>query len=326
MFGFQCERLRHAHRRLHLASHTPSSTRTSEMSFTLPPDGPTYTDHIIARSKDLIAHNIWQGIDDLQLSRWLNNFPGAEQRYFAARILDILMYRSDPQTKSMLTHLFQRTIPDIARQHGFGPHLQSVCDRLQSKQEPDLRLVPVTPSPQATMASGPLVTRLAQKHLNLRKQWIIPHRKISPQTPFIVFLDDFIGTGMQFSRFIKQANLTHLITERRCCYVAVAAHATGIKNLRDEFPNFAVSAVDLLSKRNSLFHRHSLAFPDGTNSIGDARAFYRQMLITFKIPHRYQGGYGRLDLAYAFAHAVPNNSTPLLWWPQNARWTPLFKR
>ena len=296
------------------------------MSFILPPDGPTYTDHIIARCKDLIAHNIWQGIDDLQLSRWLNNFSSVEQRYFAARVLDILIYRSEPQTKSMLTHLFHRTIPDVARHHGFGSQLHSVCDRLQTGQEPDLRLVPVSPATQATMASGPLITRLARKHLNFRKTWIIPHRKIRSTTPFVVFLDDFIGTGNQFSGFIRQANLTYLITERRCCYVAVAAHATGIKNLRDAFPDLAVAAVDLLSERNSLFHRRGLAFPDGTNRIADARAFYRQMLNRFGIRHRYQQGYGGLDLAYAFSHAVPNNSTPLLWWPQNTQWTPLFAR
>ena len=296
------------------------------MPFTLPPDGPIYTDHIISRCRDLIAHNIWQGIDDIQLGQWLNNFPLAEQRYFAARVLDVLMYRSDPQTKSMLTHLFHRTIPDVARHYSFSSHLHSVCDRLQRNHEPELRLVPVSPARQAAMASGPLITRLAQKHLNFRKKWIIPHRKIRSTTPFVVFLDDFIGTGTQFSRFIRQANLTHLIAERRCCYVAVAAHATGMKNLRNEFPGLAVSAVDLLSARNSLFHRHSLAFPDGTNPIADARAFYRQMLHRFKIRHRYHGGYGGLDLVYAFAHAVPNNSTPLLWWPQNTHWTPLFRR
>ena len=295
------------------------------MSFTLPPDGPTYSDHIIARCKDLIAHNIWQGIDDLQLGRWLNNFPAAEHRYFAARVLDILVYRSDAQTKSMLTHLFHRTIPDVARRYSLGSHLHSVCDRLQDDHEPELRLVPVSPAPQATMASGPLITRLARKHLRFRKKWIIPHRNIRPTTPFVVFIDDFIGTGTQFSRFIRQAKLTHLITERRCCYVAVAAHATGIKNLRRDFPRVAVSAVDLLSARNSLFHQHSLAFPDGTNSIADAKAFYQQMLKRFRIPRRSQGEYG-LELAYAFAHAVPNNSTPLLWWPQNTRWTPLFAR
>ena len=306
-----------------------NNTRTkldSEMPFVLPPHGAAYTDHIIARCRDLITHNIWQGIDDLQLNLWLNNFPNAEQRYFAARVLDILMYRSDPQTKSMLTHLFHRTIPDLARSHNFATDLHSICDRLQSNYDPEVRLVPVMPARQATMASGPLITRLAQKHLNFRKKWIIPHRKIRSTTPFVVFLDDFIGTGNQFSRFLKQERLTHLVTERRCCYVAVAAHSTGIDSLRDEFPDLAVSAVDSLSPQNSLFHHQSLAFPDGTNTIADARAFYRQMLNTFRIRLHYQGGYGGLDLAYAFAHAVPNNCTPLLWWPQNRHWIPLFRR
>ena len=297
------------------------------MSFELPEDGRTYTEHIIARSKDLIAYNIWEGIEEIRLSKWLNNFRTDEHRYFAARVLDTLIYRSDAQTKSMLTHLVQRTIPDIARHYDLRSELYSAADRLQAKSEPNIRLVPVVPATQPPNPSGPLVTRRISQHLHFQKKWTIKVNQIRSTTPFVVFIDDFIGTGKQFPKFFVQHSLYHLAEQRRCCYVAIAGHSTGIDHLRDKFPKLPVSAVDLLEPRNSLFHEQSLAFPDGTNSIDDAKAFYYEMLSEFHIGHsRFRGGYGDLALAYAFSHAVPNNCTPLLWWPQTANWTPLFDR
>ena len=298
-----------------------------KMPFKLPEGGPIYTEHIVARTKDLIAHNIWQGLEEIQLSTWLKNFPTDEHRYFAARILDTLMFRSAPQTKSMVTHLFQRTIPDLARLHGLPSDLYSAYDRLRDRAEPNMRLVPVVPSEDPIMSSGPLIARLTRNHLNFRKKWMIRHQEIKPTTPFVVFIDDFIGTGGQFSKFLQRANLEHLVVERRCCFVTLAAHRDGIEQLKSKFPNLAVSGVDLLEPRNGLFHEQSLAFPDGTNSIDDAKAFYNEMLDEIHVTSpRFRGGYGQLHLAYAFEHAVPNNSTPLLWWSSCANWTPLFKR
>lgn len=297
------------------------------MPFKLPEDGPTYTDHIITRSKDLIAHNIWQGLEEIRLSNWLNNFATAEHRYFAARVLDTLMYRSESQIQSMATHLFQRTIPDLARHYNLPSELYSAWDRLRAKTEPNIRLVPALPSHHATMASGPLLARLIRKHLNIRREWIIGHDQVRPTTPFVIFIDDFIGTGDQSSEFLQQPGLIRLVHSRRCCFVSLAAHRAGIDHLTSIFPDLPVSAVDLLEPRNGLFHDQSLAFPDGTNTIADARAFYYEMLDSFHINStKFRDGYGGLDLAYAFSHAVPNNSTPLLWWPQQAGWTPLFNR
>ena len=297
------------------------------MQFKLPEDGPIYTEHIISRSRDLITHNIWQGIDEIRLSRWLKNFRTEKQRYFAARVLDSLIYRSDAQTKSMLTHLFQRTIPDIARQHGLPPELYTALDRLQSKTEPNFSLVPVVPSTGSTMASGSLIARIISRHLRIQRKRILGAHEIRRTTPFVVFIDDFVGTGNQFTRFIHQQNLDRLVRNKLCCYVAIAGHSVGIGNLKKKFPKLPISAVDLLGPRNSLFDRHSLAFPDGTNSIADAKSFCHDMLDEFGIGSRkYRDGYGGLALAYAFDHAIPNNCTPLLWWPPRGNWTPLFDR
>ena len=206
------------------------------MQFSLPPDGLIYTEFVLSRSKDLIAQNIWHGIEENRLTRWLNNFQGDLQRYFAARILDALMYRSDDQTKSMVTHLFQRTLPDLARSRSLPLDLACAFESLQSDVDPLIRIVPVTPTNQAEMASGPLVTRLVRRHLELNKNWILQPAAAARTSKFVVFIDDFIGTGCQFRKFIKHRSLAHLLHNRQCCYVALAAHSEGVRNLKHGIP------------------------------------------------------------------------------------------
>ena len=226
----------------------------------------------------------------------------------------------------MLTQMFHRTIPDLAKDHNLFAVPSNVYERLKANREPDVRIVPVLQGNQAQMASGPFIGRLVRRRLGIHRNWIIPHHDIRPSTPFVIFIDDFIGTGNQFSSFIREENLLNLIAEQRCCYVSITAHVDGIKKLKCEFPNLAIASVDKLSDRNSLFSEEGLAFPDGTNSVADARAFYEEILSPLDVDSRFRGGFGSLNLAYAFDHAVPNNSTPLLWWSNSDSWIPLFPR
>lgn len=299
------------------------------MNFVVPEDGLTYTNNTLLRCKSLIAHNIWEGIDETRLLRWMNNFKTAEHRYFATRILDTLMYRSDTQTKSMLKHLFQRTLPDISRHHNLPNELTTALNLLRMSREPNVRVVPVVPSRQQNqiMSSGPLIARIIHKHLRIQKQWILDPGSINDNTPFVIFVDDFIGTGTQFSQFMHRAKLVHLIDNRRCCFVALAGHQIGIKHLRTKFASLPVSAVDLLNTNNSLFDTESSSFLDGTNTIEAAYNCYDQVLSALDMgTSRFRTGFGNLNLAYAFAHGVPNNCTPLLWWSESDNWFPLFDR
>jgi hypothetical protein len=45
----------------------------------------------------------------------LTNFQTNEERYFAACVLDALIFRSEQQTISLFRHLFLPVIPDLAR-------------------------------------------------------------------------------------------------------------------------------------------------------------------------------------------------------------------
>jgi hypothetical protein len=64
----------------------------------LPDRATTYVDSVVQRCENLIGSGIWSGLEVKQLRAWLANFLTPLERYFAIRILDHLIYRSDSQT------------------------------------------------------------------------------------------------------------------------------------------------------------------------------------------------------------------------------------
>ena len=129
-------------------------------SFRLPPDGSIYADRIFARCRDLIGYQVWSGIQRPRLDAWIANFRTTEERYFAARVLDALIYRSDDQTLALLRELLSRMIPDHARINKLPDRLQQVYSALRDPHvDPGVRVVPVIPPHAPPTKSGPLIAR-----------------------------------------------------------------------------------------------------------------------------------------------------------------------
>jgi predicted alpha/beta-fold hydrolase len=121
---------------------------TSPMSpFQLPRDWRVYTDQILERCASLIQYGIWGDFKSSQLRRWMNNFTTDEERYFAACVLDTLIYRSKDQTLALIRQLFQRSLPDLTRlDHTPLGQIEDWQYLLQSEpsiRDPGVRLVAV---------------------------------------------------------------------------------------------------------------------------------------------------------------------------------------
>ena len=93
--------------------------------------------------------------------------------------------------------------------------------------DPGFRLVPVVPSRKPSMTSGPLIARMIQKHVRVREHWIIEHKKVHESDHFIVFIDDFIGTGSQFIKFVERNEYSQLVEDKKCCFLSLAGHSSG---------------------------------------------------------------------------------------------------
>ena len=298
----------------------------------LPKDGSIYTENIFDRCRDLVRYDIWAGIELRKLNLWISNFRSPEEQYFAARVLDSLIYRSNRQTIALMKQLFQRIIPDYAHQLRLHQSLQNIYYEMQQDSvDPSIRIVPIVPPYDSPTKSGPTIARMLRRELGFKDKWIIyPHEVVANalKVNAFVFVDDFLGTGLQFYSFLKDAKLEHLIPLTCSIYAPLVGHEEGIKLVRALVPELHVNAVETLNKNHALFNSLSGNFPDGVNTIEAARDFYYKLMTDHKIdlqgPNRR--GFGQFELTYAFEHAVPDNSLPILWWAESNDWHPLFNR
>jgi hypothetical protein len=305
------------------------------MGFNIPKDGEIFTDNILERCQDLISTGIWNGITGSQLRIWLNNFVTDEEKYFSACILDKLIYRSNQHTVAMMEHSLQRVLPDLARTYNlFFEREDCWINELRKhpkSNQSDIRLVPVIRSFDSPSKSAPLIARMYRHYMNVNESWIIWPEDINNACrkgiDTFVFIDDFLGTGTQFTRFAHYYDIQNKLNDRCAIYAPFVAHQAGIDKLNKELPWLKACSVELLNEAYSLFHGKDNLFSDDYNDREDAFIFYLD-LISSRMPELHkndQFGFGGLSLTYVFEHATSNNCIPLLWY-NSGNWKSLFQR
>jgi hypothetical protein len=204
---------------------------------------------------------------------------------------------------------------------------------LREHDDPGVRIVPVIRDDDPPTKSGPLVVRIIKRHLRLREKWMIWPFKIGEiqdkAIKVYLFVDDFLGTGTQFCKFVERNNLVEVFNNSLCIYAPLAACQAGIDRLSEEYPELVITASEVLEHDSHIFSEHSECFSDGTNTPDGARVFYENLLQRIsgkpKEKNKLAYGYGHLGVVYAFEHASPNASIPLLWYEYDG-FTPLFDR
>jgi hypothetical protein len=302
------------------------------MPYQLPKDGAIYSNSIFGRCRDLIGYGVWAGIEPHRLNQWIANFKTAEEVYFAAHVLDAMIYRSQSQTVALMRHLFHRSIPDLARLAGLAPSLRVVFRALQDVSvDPGVRIVPVIPTKGPPTKSGSTIARMLKRHLGLAEKWMMHPSQLLAEVDKVkafIFVDDFLGTGDQFSTFLSETGIDGHLNRSCYIYATLAGHRTGVGRLQHDYPALHLATVELLDRSHALFNDDAGADANNANSAADSREFYYELLenraIELDGPDRR--GYGHFELAYAFEHAVSDNSLPILWWNKSTDWQPLFDR
>lgn len=143
----------------------------------------------------------------------------------------------------------------------------------------------------------------------------------------IPFIDDFLGTGEQFSEFAQQFGLSAALSGCYAVYAPLVAHADGIGAICRGLPGIHVVAVEVIDGSYGIFSAGSAWTSDGVNSAALAREFYDALVARVRFPIKPEAlrGYGKLALAYAFSHATPDNCLPIIW-SEGINWKPLLER
>ncbi len=130
--------------------------------FRMPRDGETFIGSIRERCDYFIEASVWAGMDRAQLRIWINQFNAGAERYFAACILDSLIYRTTKQTVALMEQLLQRAVPDFARIARLDPERSYdwLPDLSHKSGDPGIRIVPVIKDDDPPTKSGPLIARI----------------------------------------------------------------------------------------------------------------------------------------------------------------------
>lgn len=303
----------------------------SNDSFSLPENALTYINTVKDRCHDLIQYKIWNGIKSLDLKRWLNNFNGDLELYFAACILDALIYRSNDQTLSLASELFTKKLPNHLNMVGFSfNHYKCLVTLLKSSATNQLRLVSVSNRTERPGKSSPMILRDYKRKLSFKDTWFVHpddvKKEVLAGVKTFIFIDDFLGTGSQFNSMYKNSGFQLLLKDCNSIYSPLVAHSKGIKFLREKHPELVIISAEFIDEKFDVFN---YAFDDGVNNSNSARVFYNKLLSDNKFPallEENQYGFGNLGLTYTFSHSCPDNCLNIIWDNNNGGWHPLIAK
>lgn len=299
--------------------------------FSLPENALTYINTVKDRCHDLIQYKIWYGVKSLDLKRWLNNFNGNLELYFASCILDALVYRSNDQTLSLASELFTKKLPAHLNKIGskFDDY-RSLVTLLRSPVTNELRLVSVANKNERPVKSSNVILRDYKRKLSFNDSWFIHpteiQNEVSAGVKIFIFIDDFLGTGDQFHNMYKGYGLQMILSDCESIYSPLVAHTKGIKLLKEKHSEVTVISTEYLDEKFDVFN---FGFDDGVNTSEGARIFYKKLLKDNKfsnLPEENQYGFGNLGLTYTFSHSCPDNCLNIIWDNNNGLWHPLIAK
>lgn len=304
------------------------------MAFKAPNGAEDYIERVSNRVRDLIDAGLW----DIPLERmvgWFSGFTTIDERYFAACLLDSLVYRSPTQFSACITSLFGGPCSLAVQSHLRINDDVDLIKLLRDKfKDPGVRLVPVICDSDPPSKSGPLVIRRIKKQLGIADRWMIWPSQIGAAVEagakVIILVDDLLGSGKQAEGFCKKQQVREMAGKAKVIYAPVVAHEKGIEHLSKFWPELTVISAEKLTEDHHFFSQKTWDFlSDGQIKASDAEDFYiKKMLpLTGFVPGKIipATGVGELALCFGFSHSTPNNSLPILWFDREG-WCSLLER
>lgn len=281
------------------------------------------------RARNFIKADIWASISQDRLNNWIRQFEQYEASLLGAVLLDNLIYKSKAQVKAMLSCLM--TGPELCR--SFTTDFELV-EKLAHRNEPAVRIVPAISLSQPPTKSGFYILRLLQRLFRIQATWLIWPQQVASldrQASLLIIVDDFLGSGDQFSEFALLTKLDELHKTRsdvRVVYLVLAAHQAGIDAIQAKHPYIEVICADVLNDDYHIFHGGRLDVRYRANLAATLKQDYMTLAQKAQLPRSGNVGpfgYGNLGLCYAFEHSTPNNVLPAYWY-ETANWTTLLDR
>ncbi|MDH1192728.1 hypothetical protein [Stenotrophomonas sp. GD03958] len=276
--------------------------------------------------------NLWPNTADLDVSGWLSNF-NEDERILAGHLLSGFVYLN----RSVVTALFISAFHQLST----SPYLTGPTDSRRENWEWFRQNVVVTHvegETPSTTDSGHIFARLARTALGIPEANIVaPERALrilsSGSGRPIVFVDDFLGSGNQFSatweRFYSissahESNFKREVSHHSTSiyFIPLIATKSGVDCVAEVAPQVSICAAHVLDGRDSALTPDSQVWPE------DLREQGVEMIHAASSRAGIQGddwqGFGKLGLCLSFEHSTPDATLPIFYHEEN--WHPLIKR
>lgn len=276
--------------------------------------------------------NLWPNTTDLDAAGWLSNFTDDEQ-ILAGHLLSSFVYLN----KEIASALFISAFHQLST----SPHLKGSASSRRENWESFRRTVVVTHvegETPSTTDSGHIFARLARTTLGIPEANIVtPERALrilsSGSGRPIVFVDDFLGSGSQFSGTwdrpysISSAHESTFKMEivhhpNSIYFIPLIATKLGIECVSKVAPNVSICAAHVLDGRDSALSSDSQVWPEDLREQGVE--MIRAASSRAGIQDDDWQGFEKLGLCLSFEHSTPDATLPIFYHEEN--WHPLIKR
>ncbi|MCX7553076.1 hypothetical protein OS175_04235 [Marinicella sp. S1101] len=287
-----------------------------------------FNSSVLNKTGDYCARGIWPKQSKLRYKSWINNFS-QEEKYFAACILDSLIFRSNEQMVSQLDHMLDVLLPSLL--YEFDPEIGLGFERLDLKTKKKNNKVPLifhAPISGTTDSGHTVLTRL-RKQCHVAENYFVNQPKIYASQKYdysilgdssiLVLLDDFCGTGSQFIKYAKAYNLEEASKTIKIFFIPLIGHEQGCQEIEKEFPEIKVKPIETISDQHNFF----LKFDEPEKVIEE---YYRK-LVSAKTKLRKETAIGEYDLkiCLVFEENVPNNTLAIIRYkPDDDQWNSLL--
>jgi hypothetical protein len=276
---------------------------------------------------------LWPITSVLDPVGFLENFTPDEAEY-AVHLLNAFVFMSD----MVINHMFMGAFWGLSRL--MKPRATSL-PAIQNAWRIFMDSVIVSPvtgeTPSVTTDSGILFTRKARDFLGIDEERILTPEKtlerVYQSARPIVFVDDFVGSGIQFvetwRRLTQISGGPELSFERLAAvrggefyYCPLVCTQAGYEFIGKSCPEVRVSPAHILPNRYSVFDSKSLVWPP--ELMPGSESFLRVASKRAGIPDLKWRGFHSLGLTLAFAHSTPDATLPIFSSKENG-WKPLVK-
>lgn len=272
---------------------------------------------------DFLMHTRqWSNISQVEYKKWLSNFDSIpDGPYIACRLLNHLLYYSEKDIIKLIIDsingIFCREIVlPLQISKGFSS-IASVNEyEIESALKKTL-IVPLTLYADPG-DSGPYIMRLIHNHYKPRLQSCYCDNMLDSMNAVydrIIIVDDFVGTGKQFSEFWTEAEMHSGKLLRNWCnengitayYLALIGYENTLEQLSSNFNDISFIFSETLSDYHRVFSDQSFCW-DSQEEQEQIRDILDSELKKFGINLL---GFDNLDFAVATSDTMPDWSLPL---------------